>query len=57
MNWLKTTTSAENAPFPGDFRATTKLNTCHISLKTGYLEVIQGLRRVWHSSCIILGVS
>jgi hypothetical protein len=57
MNWLKTTTSAENPPFPGDFRAVTKLNILRISMETEHLEVTQSSRRVWHSSCIILGVS
>jgi hypothetical protein len=41
MNWLKTTTSAENPPFPGDFRAVTKLNIYHILLETGHLVVAQ----------------
>jgi hypothetical protein len=57
MNWLKTTTSAENAPFLDDFRAVTKGNIPCISLKIRRLDGFESSRRVWHSSCIVLGVS
>jgi hypothetical protein len=41
MNWLKTTTSAENAPFSGGFGAATKRAMRSIAMKTSQLVAVK----------------
>jgi len=41
MNWLKTTTSAENAPFSADFPGATKRTTSRIYMKINNLTGTQ----------------
>jgi hypothetical protein len=57
MNWLKSTGPGEIAPISRDFQSLPESRSPCNYLKMGYLAGVRSSRRVWHQSCIILGVS